>query len=94
MRSKGRPAAAAALSFNPGGDTATEELVKVAHAACMQALIDPARYVRRVVAEDATIEQRAAHSDRLRCIATALTDLEKAQLMATRALHTAANAGA
>ena len=79
-----------ALSFNPGGDLATE-MVKVAHAATMQTLIDQRN---AAPPENATIQQCSAHSDRMRCIATALTDLEKAQMMGVKALHTAANAGA
>ena len=81
-----------ALSFNPGGDTATE-MVKVSHAAAMQTLIFQ-RDQTAPLPEGATAEQRAAFSDRMRCIATALTDLEKAQMMGVKALHTAANAGA
>ena len=74
----------------------TTELVRVAHAAAMQALIEQRNQTKppSPFPEVATAEERAAHSARMRCIATALTHLETAQMFAVRALHTAANAGA
>ena len=80
-----------ALQYNPTGDAITDR-VKVAFASTMQTLIHERDTTTRP-GKDATAEEMAAYSDKMRCIATALTDLEKAQMMGVKALHTRANAG-
>lgn len=87
----GRRATLAIPKGIEGKSTPTEK-VKVSFATTMQVLIIE-RNTTPKPGEDATPAEIAAYQDRMRCIATALTDLEKAKMMAVNALHTRSNAG-
>lgn len=81
------------LKFNPGGHAATER-IKVACAAAMKTIIDEREQLAMVPGgQDVTEEDVTANWAMLRCMATALTHLEAAQMFAVKGLHTRANAG-
>ena len=80
-----------ALSHNPSGDQRTD-LIRVAFAATMQVLIDERNQTEKP-AEDATPAEVVAYNDKMRLIATSLTDLEKTQMVSLRSLHVESNAG-
>lgn len=89
--SHGEAGSCVALAFNPGGDKATDK-VKLAHAVAMQTLIDE-RNTTAKPDETAPAAEHAAYGAKMRCIATALTHLETAQMFGVKALHTRSNAG-
>ena len=85
------------LSFNPGGHRETE-LVKTACAVAMKAIMDQRDYINeqfqaRARTHELPPAETDAQKDMLRCMATALTKLEAAQMFAVKGLHTKANAG-
>ena len=91
-----------ALGFNPGTHEATDK-IKVMCAGAMKAIIDERTaahdaFQKRVaeVKEKGQIlrdAEQEAYGDAMRCFATALTDIEKAQMAGVKGLHTRANAG-
>lgn len=79
-----------ALKFNPGGDMETE-MVKLAFAGAMQVLIDIRNHTVKLD-ETASAEARNGYNDKMRLIATALTELEKGQMLGVKAVHAEKNA--
>ena len=81
------------VKFNPGGHLATD-MVKGFCTAAMRSVMDERdRMCEKARGSEMTEADSAAHSDMMRCMATALTHLEAAQMFAVKGLHTRANAG-
>ena len=90
------------LTFNPGQHEPTA-MVKGFFAAAMQSVVRQRELAQAAYNKlldeagdkSAAIDdrERIAFNDAMRCFATAITDLEKAQMIAVKGLHTRANAG-
>lgn len=94
----GEVGARCALKFNPGGHGPTEE-IKVFCAGAMQSIVNHRDRLKKEW-EQAHVEREGrspvsygpGQLDALRCMATALTSLETAQMFAVKGLHAVNNA--